>query len=47
MAIDSQHVQAAFKCDGCGPQGELWATYSALGKGVLGMRMMCFLERID
>eukprot|EP00656_Telonema_subtile_P056933 TRINITY_DN9247_c0_g5_i1.p1 TRINITY_DN9247_c0_g5~~TRINITY_DN9247_c0_g5_i1.p1 ORF type:complete len:792 (-),score=169.10 TRINITY_DN9247_c0_g5_i1:182-2557(-) len=36
MAIDSQHVQAAFKCDGCGPQGELWATYSALGQGSAG-----------
>jgi hypothetical protein len=33
MAIDAQHVQAAFGCDGssCGPTGEVWATSSHVG----------------
>ena len=30
MAIDAQHVQAAFGCGDCGPQGELWAAYTVL-----------------
>lgn len=32
MAIEAQHIQAAFGCNGCGPQGEVWSTSTQLGK---------------
>jgi len=38
MAINAQHVQAAFGCApnaACGPQGEVWATYTAMGSSDL------------
>lgn len=30
MKVDSNHIQAAFQCDNCGPKGELWATTTTL-----------------